>query len=71
MAKKKRTKKYQGAKSNSKKPTIIHVSAVKRSKHGQWWYDNKKKVKKVQIAASVIIVSIIMVWLIVDFLHTI
>lgn len=68
MAKKKRTKKYQGAKSNSKRPTIIHVSAVKRSKHEQWWYDNKKKV---QIAASVIIVSIIMVWLIVDFLHTI
>ena len=68
MAKKKRTKKYQGAKSNSKRPTIIHVSAVKRSKHGQWWYDNKKKV---QIATSVIIVSIIMVWLIVDFLHTI
>lgn len=68
MAKKKRTKKYQGAKSNSKRPTIIHVSAVKRSKHGQWWCDNKKKV---QIAASVIIVSIIMVWLIVDFLHTI
>ena len=63
MAKKKRTKKYQGAKSNSKRPTIIHVSAVKRSKHGQWWHDNKKKV---QIA-----VSIIMVWLIVDFLHTI
>lgn len=68
MAKKKRTKKYQGAKSDSKKPTIIHVSAVKRSKHGQWWYNNKKKV---QIAASVIIISIIMVWLIVDFLHTI
>lgn len=68
MAKKKRTKKYQGAKSNSKRPTIIHVSAVKRSKHGQWWHDNKNKV---QIAASVIIVSIIMVWLIVDFLHTI
>lgn len=68
MAKKKRTKKYQGAKSNSKRPTIIHVAAVKRSKHGQWWCDNKKKV---QIAASVIIVSIIMVWLIVDFLHTI
>lgn len=68
MTKKKRIKKYQGAKSNSKRPTIIHVSAVKRSKHGQWWYDNKKKV---QIAASVIIVSIIMVWLIVDFLHTI
>lgn len=68
MTKKKRTKKYQGAKSDSKKPTIIHVSAVKRSKHGQWWYDNKKKV---QIAAYVIIISIIMVWLIVDFLHTI
>ena len=68
MAKKKRTKKYQGAKSNSKRPTIIHVSAVKRSKQGQWWYNSKKKV---QIAASVIIVSIIMVWLIVDFLHTI
>lgn len=68
MTKKKRTKKYQGVKSNSKKPTIIHVSAVKRSKYGQWWHDNKKKV---QIAASVIIVFIIMVWLIVDFLHTI
>lgn len=51
--KKKRSKAYRGADAAADRPTVTRISAVHRSKIGQWWYDNKK------VARPIIIVSLI------------
>lgn len=51
--KKKRNKVYRGADAAIDRPVVTRISAVHRSKVGQWWYDNKK------IARPVIIISVI------------
>lgn len=61
--KKKRTKKYQGAGAKSNQPSAIRVTAVKRSKLGRWWQDNKGKLKIASIAAAV---TVVVVWLLVN-----
>ena len=52
--KKKRNKKYQGADAAVTKPTITRVSAVNRSRLGQWWFDHKKLYKPLAIAGAVV-----------------
>lgn len=59
--KKKRNKAYTGAGAAKTQPTITRVTAVKRSKVGQWWFDNKKRAKPILIATVVVL---IIVWLI-------
>lgn len=54
--KKKRNKAYSGADAASASPTVTRISAVNRSKFGQWWFDNKKVVRPIAIAAVVVIV---------------
>lgn len=56
---KRRNKKYTGVNSKLDNPTPLRVRAVKRSKAGQWWYDNKKKVK---ISLGIIVVLTIIIW---------
>jgi hypothetical protein len=60
--KKKRNKVYTGANAAITKPIITRISAVNRSKPGQWWFDRKSTIKpllKVTGIAFVIIVIVI------------
>ena len=59
--KKKRNKVYQGSEAAVPRPTIIRVSAVNRSKIGQWWFDHKRIARPILIAAAVIAVIVILV----------
>lgn len=62
--KKKRNKAYSGS-AAATRPAVTHVVAVNRSKFGQWWYDNKRKVRiggiiaAISFAVFLIIVGII------------
>lgn len=57
--KKKRTKAYSGSNAAVKTPTVMRISAVNRSKPGQWWYDHKKIAKPVLIVSAVVVVIIV------------
>lgn len=59
--KKKRNKQYKGADAALTRPAITKISAVNRSKFGQWWFDRKKVLKPILIGAGVVAVII---WLI-------
>lgn len=60
--KKKRTKRYQGADAKTARPNIIRVEAVKRSKTGQWWHDNRRRVYiALAMAAVVFVLSLVVV----------
>lgn len=61
--KKKRTKAYSGSDAAAARPTITRISAVNRSRLGQWWFDRKRILRPILIAVAVIIVVI---WLIVE-----
>lgn len=62
-SKKKRNKVYSGSGAAMAKPTVTRISAVNRSKFGQWWFERKRIVKPVLIASGVVTV---LVWLIVE-----
>lgn len=64
--KKKRNKQYRGADATLTKPSVTRISAVQRTKIGQWWFDRKKVLKPVLIASGVVIV---IVWLIVEIIR--
>ena len=64
--KKNRNKQYQGADAALQRPVVTKISAVNRSKLGQWWFDRKRVLKPVLIAAAVII---ILIWLIIELIH--
>lgn len=66
--KKKRNKPYRGAGAKSTQPQVIRVEAVNRSKLGQWWFEKKRIVKPVAIAAAVIL---ILGWLIFELVRAI
>lgn len=61
--KKKRNKVYTGVDAAKTQATITRVTAVKRSKVGQWWFDHKKQAKPILITAAVVLV---VVWLIIE-----
>lgn len=52
--KKKRNKPYQGADAATARPTVTRISAVHRSKLGQWWFDHKRVARPVLIAVGVV-----------------
>lgn len=56
--KKKRNKKYQGSEAAAR-PSVTRVSAVNRSKPGQWWFDHKRVAKPVAIATGVAVVVVL------------
>lgn len=60
-SKKKRNKQYRGADAALTRPSVTKISAVNRSKMGQWWFEKKRIAKPILIAAAVIIV---VAWLI-------
>lgn len=59
--KKKRNKTYKGADASVARPTITRLSAVKRNKMQQWWFDKKKFAKPVLIAAGVAVVVVVLI----------
>jgi hypothetical protein len=59
--KKKRNKSYTGADAAVTKPVITKISAVNRSKIGQWWFDHKKATKPILITAGIILGIIILI----------
>lgn len=60
-SKKKRNKVYKGADAAIKRPVITKVSAVNRSKLGQWWFERKKFAKPIIITTLVAIFIIIII----------
>ena len=54
--KKKRTKRYQGSDAKHVRPQVIRVDAVKRSKTGQWWHENRRR-----ITIGLVIVAVVSV----------
>lgn len=61
--KKKRNKQYTGADAALARPTVVKISAVNRSKIGQWWFDHKRVARPVLITAAIVIV---VTWLIIE-----
>jgi len=53
---KKRNKKYTGADAADTKPNITRVKAVTRSPLGEWWQDNKKRVRIIALIAAGLVV---------------
>lgn len=60
--KKKRNKAYTGIDAAIKRPVITKVSAVNRSKLGQWWFERKKFIKPIAITSAIIIFIIILIF---------
>lgn len=54
--KKKRNKVYTGADAAVTRTTVTRISAVNRSKIGQWWFDNKRIARPVLIVSGIVIV---------------
>jgi hypothetical protein len=61
--KKKRNKQYRGIDAAITRPTVTRISAVKRSKLGQWWFDHKRVAKPIIIATLVVLAVI---WLVIE-----
>lgn len=59
--KKKRNKVYRGVDAASTRPSVTRISAVKRTKLGQWWHDHKRIAKPVLITAAVVIVIVVLI----------
>lgn len=58
---KKRNKVYKGVDASLDRPVITRISATNRSKVGQWWFENKARLKPILIAAGIIIFIILMI----------
>lgn len=61
--KKKRNKVYTGQDASVSRPVVTRISAVKRNKVQQWWFEKKRIAKPVLITAGVVIV---VVWLLTE-----
>jgi hypothetical protein len=61
--KKKRNKVYTGQDASVTRPVVTRISAVKRNKVQQWWFEKKRIAKPVLITAGVVIV---VVWLLIE-----
>lgn len=58
---KKRNKTYTGADAAITRPVVTKISAVNRSKPGQWWFDHKRIAKPIIIAALVVIAITVLI----------
>ncbi|TAL14547.1 hypothetical protein EPN95_02365 [Patescibacteria group bacterium] len=59
--KKKRNKAYTGADAAITRPIITRISASNRNKFSQWWFEHKRIMKPVLIAAGVVIVIVVLI----------
>lgn len=56
--KKKRNKVYRGTDSKLSAPKVVRMEAANRSRPAQWWFERKKFIKPIAIAAAVVIAII-------------
>jgi hypothetical protein len=61
--KKKRNKVYTGVDAAIDRPVVTRISAVNRSKIGQWWFDHKKIARPILITLGIVIG---LTWLIIE-----
>jgi hypothetical protein len=66
--KKKRTKKYSGVDAAMSRPSVTRVEAVQRSAFGHWWFEKKRIIRPIAIAALVVL---IIGWLIYELIRLI
>lgn len=59
--KKKRNKAYRGSDAAVTRPVITKISAINRSKLGQFWFDRKRILKPALIAAGVVLLLVLLV----------
>ena len=59
--KKKRNKVYTGVDAAMTQPVITRISAVNRSRTGQWWFEHKKTLKPILITSGIVIFVIILI----------
>lgn len=59
--KKKRNKPYTGQGAAMARPAVTRISAVNRSRIGQWWFDNKRMARIGLIAAGVIFGIVVLI----------
>ena len=64
--KKKRNKVYRGRDSKVTTPQVVHVEAANRNALSQWWFEKKRIVKPVAIAALVVAV---LVWCVIELIR--
>ena len=64
--KKKRNKAYRGADAASAQPSVTRLSAAKRNKLQQWWFEKKRFAKPTLIGVGVAIIAI---WLLVELIR--
>ena len=64
--KKKRNKAYTGQDASISRPIVTRISAVKRNKVQQWWFEKKRVAKPVLITAGIVIV---VVWLLIELIR--
>jgi hypothetical protein len=64
--KKKRNKVYTGADASVTRPTLTRISAVKRNKAQQWWFEKKRFAKPVLIGVAI---AIVVVWLLIELIR--
>lgn len=59
--KKKRSKVYRGVDAAMDRPAVTRISAVNRSRIGQWWFDHKRIARPIIIGVAVITVVVILI----------
>lgn len=59
--KKKRNKVYRGANAAVQKPIVTRVSAVNRSRFGQWYFERKKFLRPVVTVVAIALVIVLII----------
>ena len=66
--KKKRNKVYTGQDASVTRPTVTRLTAANRNFAQQWWYEKKRFMKPVLIAAAV---ATVVIWLLIELVRII
>jgi hypothetical protein len=66
--KKKRNKVYQGADASVTRPVVTKITAVKRNRVQQWWFEKKRIAKPALITGGI---AVIVVWLLFELIRII
>ena len=66
--KKKRNKAYRGADAKNAPASVVKLEAANRNRLSQWWFEKKRFVRPLAIAAFIIG---LLVWLIIELLRVV
>ena len=59
--KKKRNKVYTGVDAAIQRPVVTRISAVNRTKIGQWWFDHKRVAKPLIITIAIVTFVVVLI----------